>query len=145
MEALAAAVVGLVSPYLVKGVEEFAKATGEAAFDKVQALVERLQEWWSGDPVANATAANLATNPKKYSEILSDLLRDRLLRDQQFARDIQGLVDASGPYVEVIQRMEIAEGVTGADIREIVGGHLSVTQEVENAQDVTGVKVDRLG
>jgi hypothetical protein len=49
MEALAASVISLVSPFLAKGAEEFAKEAGKEAFAPVKALVERLALWWKGD------------------------------------------------------------------------------------------------
>jgi hypothetical protein len=35
--------------------------------------------------------------------------------------------------------------VTGAQIGSLVSGHLSVRQDIRDAQDVTGLKVEKMG
>ena len=145
MEALAATVIGLVAPYLVKGAEEFAKSAGKEAFDVVKALATRLGAWWIGEPVAAAAVENLAKDPARYGKLLTDLLATDLAKDANFAVELRKLVDALGPSVDVVQKMEIAHGVTGARIGEMVEGKVRVNQDIKNARNVTGVEIDKLG
>jgi hypothetical protein len=145
METLAASAIGLVAPYLAKGAEEFAKAAGQAGFDQCKALVGRLQRWWSGDPVAAAAADNLAKDPQKYGKLLGQLLSADLANDPTFAAELRKLVEGVGPSVEVIQKMEIANGVTGADIGELVTGRVRVEQTIADAANVTGFKANKVG
>ena len=50
-----------------------------------------------------------------------------------------------GPSVEVVQKMEVARGVTGADIGTLVAGRVRVQQEIRDAQNVSGFKADKVG
>lgn len=145
MEAFAASVISIVAPYLAKGAEAFASAAGKEVFDRVKALAGRLQKWWSGDPVAAAAADNIAKDPERYGKLLSDLLASDLAKDESFAAELRKLMDDVGPSVDVVQRMEIARGVTGADIESLVGGSVRVQQEIKDAQNVTGFKAGKVG
>jgi len=145
MEALVASVIGLVTPYLVKGAEEFAKEAGGAAFETVKALAERLRKWWSGDPVAAAAGENLAKQPEEYAPLLAQRLSAALARDKYFAADLTKLTNSAGPYAEVVQNIKVAHGVTGAKIRAAVAGHLKVVQSMDEAVNVTGLEADTFG
>jgi hypothetical protein len=145
MEALVAAAISIVGPYIAKGAEEFAKEAGKESLGAVKALADRLQMWWSGEPVAAAAAEHFALDPKKYSTILGELLASDLANDERFASEVRELVSGVGPHVEVVQRIEIAKGVTGADVDELVRGSIHVAQQMREAQDVTGFKAKRVG
>lgn len=145
MEALAGSAISLVAPYLAKGAEEFAKSAGKAAFEQCKALAGRLQRWWSSDPVAAAAADNLPKDPQKYGKLLGELLSTDLAKDPAFAKDLRKLVEDLGPSVEVVQNMEIAHGVTGADIGELVTGTVRVQQTIGDAVNVTGFKANKVG
>jgi hypothetical protein len=145
VEALAAAAISLVAPYLAKGADSFAQEAGSQAAVSVRALVDRLRRWWSGEPVAAAAAEELVSDPKKYSPILGQLLTAELAHDAAFATELRSLVDAVGPHVEVVQRIELADGVTGASIGELVRGTVRVEQQIQEAHDVVGVEADRIG
>lgn len=145
MEALAAAAISIVAPYLAKGAEAFAQEAGKQAVGAVKALAQRLHKWWSGDPVAAPVAEHLASDPKKYSPVLGQLLASELAENESFANELQALVDGVGPNIEVVQRIEIANGVTGADIDELVRGSVHVEQEMTEAHDVTGFRAKRVG
>jgi hypothetical protein len=145
MDPLVGTVIGIVSPYLVKGAEEFAKSAGSAAFEGAKAIVTRLSQWWSAEPVADAAAKALPSNPERYGKILGDQLADELEKNPTFAAELRGLVDGMGPSVEVVQKMEVARGVTGADIGTLLSGTVRVQQEIRDAQNVTGFKADKVG
>jgi hypothetical protein len=145
LEALAATVVSLVAPYFVKGAEEFAKSAGKDAFEKVKSLVVRLQKWWDDDPVAAAAGNNLSKDPLRYGKILSEALTSSLSKDEALANDLRKLVEAAGPSIDVVQKMEIARNVTGADIHHLLQGTVRVEQEIKDAQNVTGFKADIVG
>jgi hypothetical protein len=145
MEVLAAAAISMVAPYVAKGAEAFANEAGAAAFGAVKALAGRLQRWWGGDPVAAPAAEQLPNDPQKYSAILGNLLAAELVRDPALAEEIRGLVDDAGPYVEVVQRIEVARGVTGADIDELVRGSVHVEQGMKEAENVTGFRAKKVG
>ena len=145
MEALIGTVMGIVSPYLVKGAEEFAESAGAAAAEGAKALVTRLSQWWSREPVAGAAAEALPADPERYGKVLGDQLAYELEKDPALAEDLRTLVDGMGPSVEVVQRIEVARGVTGADIGTMVSGAVRVHQEFRDAQNVTGFKANKVG
>jgi hypothetical protein len=111
----------------------------------VEGLASLLQKWWRGDPVATAAVENFSKDPKRYGNSLSGLLASDLVHDKSLAAELRKLLDNLGPQVEVIQKMEIARGVTGADIRSLVRGTVRVEQDFKSAKDSTGVKIDKVG
>ena len=145
MGSLAAAAIALVAPYLAVGAEGFAKKGGEAAVEGVKALASRLKDWWSDDPVAKPAAENLSSNPQAYQEILTGLLATKLEDDPAFRTEIEALVGALEPHVDVVQRIGKAQGVVGADIRKLISGSVRVDQTVEEAETVVGARIDEMG
>ncbi len=145
MEALVATVISIVGPYLAKGAEEFAKSAGTAALDGAKALIARLSRWWSQEPVAEAAAKSFKSDPEHYAKVLGEQLKHDLAKDEAFAGELRRLVEGLGPSVKVIQKIEVARGVTGADIGSLVGGHIHVEQEIRDAQNVTGFKANTVG
>lgn len=145
MEALAGLAISIVAPYMVKGAEAFAQEVGTEAFTAVKAVVDRLRKWWSNEPVAAATAEALPSDPEKYSEILAGLLSSDLAKNEELASELKTLTDHVGPHAHVVQRIEVADGVTGADIEELVTGTVHVEQDMKEAHDVTGFKAKRVG
>ena len=145
METLAATVISLITPYFVKGAEEFAKEAGSAAFETVNALGERLRKWWSDDPVAAAAGENLAKEPEEYASLLGQRLNAALAKDKDLAADLTQLTSNAGPYAEIVQNIQVAHGVTGAKIKSLVAGHLNIVQTMGKAVHVTGLEVDTFG
>jgi hypothetical protein len=145
METLAAAIISVVAPYLVKGAEEFAKSAGAAAFDQVKGLAGRLRTWWSGDAVATAAAENFAKDPERYGKTLGELLTSDLEKDPALADELRGFLKQLGPSIEVVQKIEIGRGVTGADIGTLLSGRVRVEQNVTDASDVTGYRGTKVG
>jgi hypothetical protein len=145
MDPLVISVIGVVSPYLAKGAEEFAKQTGAAAFNAAKSLVTRLSQWWKNEPVAEAAANSFAKDPERYAKVLAAQLEYDVKNDESLAADLRKLVADIGPSVDVIQKMEVARGVTGADIGSLLRGTVRVEQNMRDAQDVTGVRADRVG
>ena len=145
MTPLVATVISIAAPYLTKGAEEFAKSAGAAAFDAAKALMNRLQKWWSKAPVAEAAAKALPSDPERYAKLLGEELESDVAKDPSLAAELQQLVSAAGPYVDVIQKIDVANGVTGADIGSLVSGHVRVQQEIRDAQNVTAFKATKVG
>jgi hypothetical protein len=145
METLAASVIALVTPYLVKGAEEFAKEAGGAAFETVKALADRLRSWWGGDPVAAAAGENLAKEPEEYASLLAQRLTTALAKDKDLAADLTKLTSSVGPYAEIVQNIQVARGVTGAKIKSLVEGRLKIVQTIDKAVNTTGLDADTFG
>jgi hypothetical protein len=58
---------------------------------------------------------------------------------------LRALVEGVGPNNNVVQRMEFARGVTGADIEHLVSGNVDVDQSMTYAENVTGFKAKTVG
>ena len=69
----------------------------------------------------------------------------KLTAEPGMQREFEALVTGMGPQVEVFQKIAQANGVTGARIEELVRGHVHVGQEIDEAQNVTGVEINRMG
>jgi len=145
MEALAASVIAMITPYLVKGGEAFASEAGKAAFKTVSDLMGRLKTWWKGDPVAEATAGAIAADPQLNGKRLGGMLDDAFVADPRFAEDVRSLLKAVGPEITVIQNIKIANGLTGADVGRMVSGRVAVTQTMDEATNTTGFRSDVVG
>jgi hypothetical protein len=145
VEALAGLAISIAAPYIAKGAEAFAQEVGTEAFGAVKALADRLRSWWSGEPVAAAAAESLTSEPEKYSRILAQLLSSDLVKDDAFAADLRALTERVGPNVQVVQQIEVAKGVTGADIEEFTTGSVRVEQDMKSAENVTGFKAKKVG
>ena len=107
--------------------------------------MERLHKWWTKEPVAEAAAKALPSDPERYARLLGEELEHSVSKDEAFAAELQKLVDAAGPYVDVIQKMDVGTCVTGADIGTLVSGHVRLQQEIRSAQNVTGFKATKVG
>lgn len=142
---LVVTVMTLVSPYLVKGAEEFAAEAGKDAYDGVKALVGRLSAWWSDKPAAKAAAESMAQDPEENAAALAGALEREIGRNPALAADLQALVDKAAPYLGVVQKMKVADGVTGVRIEEFTRGTVSVDQTIDDAKNVIGAHVTRLG
>ena len=68
---------------------------------------------------------------------LPDAIRELVLDDQRLRNDICWSVFDS--------RIEVGDGVTGADIDGLVPGTVLVEQEVKDASNVVGLKAKRVG
>jgi len=77
--------------------------------------------------------------------LLGAELERAMSKNEALAKDVRALVDQLGPSVDVIQKMEVARGVTGADIGTLISGQVRVNQEIRDAQNVTGFKADKVG
>ena len=145
MSTLAATVIAAITPLLVAGGEEFAKSAGKAAFEGVRSIVTRLSSWWSTKPVAKAAVESIRENPEEGAKVLSTLLDSELARNPQMQAELESLLGRIRPHLEVISKIEIADGVTGARITELLDGTVRVTQVIGTAKNTLGVDIGKMG
>jgi hypothetical protein len=142
---LVGSVVSVVSPYVTKGAEEFAKAVGEVAFEKAKALFAALKRKFSADPEAAGTLAHFEEKPQRYQPVLEDILSEKMAQDPEFAAELERHIKGMAPLLEVVQRMKEADGVIGIQANRMAAGTARVTQEIDVAKQVTGMKIDNIG
>ncbi len=142
---LTGSVLSVITPYVVKGADEFAKLVGEAAFAKAKGLFAALKHKLSADPEAADTLAHFEEKPQRYQPVLQDILSEKLAKDPEFAAELEQHIKGMGPVLEVVQRMKEAEGVVGIEAGRVASGTARVTQEIDVAKQVTGMKIDSIG
>lgn len=136
--AVAASVVSVVAPFVRIGAEAFAKRAGDAAAAKAGDLLSVLKQRWRGDEEAEAGLELFEKHPQRYASAVTDLVRTKLEADPAFAAEVRGLLADLGPTIKVIQKIGVAEQVTGARVGRMQSGEVDVTQEVGKANNVTG-------
>jgi len=142
---LVTSVMGVLMPYVTKGAEEFARHAGEAAYKKAKDLLDTLKARLAGDEEATENLNRFEEKPQRYQPVMEDILTEKLARDQTLARELETLLKDMGPDLEVIQRMKVGKQVVGLEVDEMVGGRARVEQDIEQAEDVTGARIRRIG
>ncbi len=95
---LAASIVAVLSPYLTKAGEEFAKEAGKAAGSKIGALYQAIKARLQHHPTANEALAELEKAPddEDTRAALRVQLKKVMAADPAFADGLQKLVDDIG-------------------------------------------------
>lgn len=128
--ALASAVVSVLGPYVTKGVEEFTKAAGEAAFQKAKQLFATLKTRWVGDAAAADQLARFEKKPEVYAPTLKDILEENIQQDSQLAGQLEQTVKQMGPSLQIILKMAQAEDVTALKAKEFTTGKANIQMNV---------------
>jgi hypothetical protein len=145
LASVAASALSVLTPYLVKGADEFARAAGEAALDKAKGILGVLKAKWAGDDYAAGTLARYEAQPERYRPAVEDVLTEQLAKDQELAAAIRKQLAEIGPTLQIIQKLDRGENVTGLEADELASGRVSVTQEIKEAKDVRGATIKRIG
>ena len=142
---LAAKAVGILSPYVAKSGEEFAKGVGKAAYDRSKTLLETLKKRFLGDEEATETLENFEQKPQRYKPVLESILTEKLEKDKAFADEIQKLLDDIGPQIEIILKMTDAEKAIGLDSDEMTRGKVKIDMTIDHGKDITGARIKKIG
>jgi hypothetical protein len=143
--ALVTNVMTILMPYVVKGAEEFAKLVGEAAYNKARHLFEVLKARFAEDPTASDSLTRFEQKPQTYQPLIEDILKEKILHDKDFAAELARLVEDLGPEITVVQQLKVAENVVGIDAEEMTRGKVTVEQNIDEAKNVTGAKISKIG
>jgi hypothetical protein len=131
-------VVGKVGDGVLGAVEETAKDAATSLFAKVKA-------WFSADDAAADDLRKFEAEPDIYTPVIEARLVKKLTAEPAMQAEFAALLDDLGPQVEVFQTIAEAHGITGAKVDEIIRGRVHVDQRVDNASDVVGVEIKRMG
>jgi hypothetical protein len=146
IEALAGTIITILRPYFIKGAEEFAKETGKAAFAKVAELLSALRTKFAGSPEASSALDNFAGKPDRYAPVVEDLIKEQLTADPQFAARLSELVSQLGPDLQIFQKIDKGEEITGLKADEMTSGATAtVVQEIKDGKKVVGAEVKKFG
>lgn len=120
-------------------------AVEDAAKDGATRVVAKIKKWWSADSSASDDLARFEAEPDVYQPVVQARLVKKLTAEPHMQDELAAMMAQVGPQVEVYQKIAAAHGVTGAKVEQMMGGRLQVDQEVQNASDITGVDIKRMG
>lgn len=120
-------------------------AVGDAAKDTASTVFGKIKTWWSGDATASDDLQKFAAEPDVYQPVLEKRLVKKLTEDPAMQAELETLFANAGPQVEVFQSISKAHGITGAKVKQMLSGRVSVRQVINHASDVTGAEIDELG
>lgn len=142
---LAANAIAVLTPYIKIGAEKFASETGKDTAEKAKNLLNTLKTRFYGDKYAEGSLERFEKDPDKNQSKLEDALKEKLYEDESLVDELDKLLKYMGPTLEVIQKMEEAEEVTGLEAQEISKGKAKVTQDFKKGKKITGIRAERIG
>lgn len=143
--ALAGKTIAILTPYVARTAADFVNTVGEAGQTRARALLERLRTRWQGEPVSAGLLERFEEDPAGYGKAVELALEKTMEEDPELLEEVSSAVSELGPTLEILQRLDRGEGVTGLESKELAGGRVTVTQEVKEGKDITGARIDRIG
>ena len=140
-----ASVMSVLISYAGKGAEEFVKGIGRDAYEKAKGLFSTLRTRWAGDKEATDVLIHFEEKPERYQSVLEAILAEKLAQDKELAEELVDQLDKMGPELEIIQKMEEGQRVTGLEAEEINRGKVHIDQDINKGEDVIGGKFGRIG
>lgn len=145
METFAASIITVLAPYVAAGAKKAVEVAGTAIAEHAGALLSRLREWFVGDEEAASVLEGFEKKPSRYGGVLEDILREKAKSDPARARELQEMMDAMGPRLEVIQKIrELAGEAVGLDLDKWEKGVATASQDVDvvkSGASLTGAKI----
>src|SRR5262249_8088055 len=114
-------------------------------FAKATELFSALKTKFSGSAEATSALENFVNKPERYGPVLEDLVKEELASDPQFTTKLSELISQLGPELQIIQKMDKGEKVTGLKADEMTSGKANIVQEIVEAKEVTGAEVKKIG
>jgi hypothetical protein len=95
IQAISTAAIALLSPYLAKAGEAFAKEAGEKLAEKVGALYQAVKSKFKGDAYAEQTLTRIEEKPEATGRqaAFQEVLVEKLEEDPDFAEVVRRLVE----------------------------------------------------
>lgn len=142
---LVTSAVTLLSPYVAKGAEEFAKDLGKDAAQKTKELYTYLKNKFNADSEESQVLSLFEKKPEKYEDALTDVLQERARSDSEFASELEKHVNSTAPYIKVVQSLEGSKRAVGADVEKATSGTFDIRQDAKNSEEVIGFKAKEVG
>jgi hypothetical protein len=120
-------------------------AVEDAAKDTAGGIVARIRSWWAADSSASGDLERFEAEPDVYEPVVQARLVKKLTAEPGKQAEFAALMEQGGPQVEVFQAIASAHGITGAKIKAMTSGRVQVDQRIQDAGDVKGVDIERLG
>jgi hypothetical protein len=142
---LVTSAVALLSPYVAKGAEEFAKELGKDAAQKAKDLFTYLKNKFSADSEESQIISLFEKKPEKYESNLTEVLQERAQNDSEFAGELEKHVNSAAPYIKVVQSLKGAKKAVGADVDTVRAGTFDIRQDADASEETTGFKEKIVG
>ena len=146
---IAAGAAALLAPYLKKAGEEFAGEAGKYVQEKARVLWQKIRAKLDGDPPAKVVLDKFEANPDAHAEEFKAKVEEKIGADKplgdQISADVAD-VKAKAPYVRVVQKIKEAEDVVGVKANRLKAGTVDVDQGIEVAKGkIVGVDIGDIG
>lgn len=142
---LVTSAISLLSPYVAKGAEEFAKELGKEAAQKAKELYSYLKSKFSVGSEESGLLSLFEIKPDVYESNLTSVLAERARTDADFARELAHHVESAGPYIKLVQTVRDGKKAVGANIQTANSGTLDLTQNAQSVEEVTAANIGILG
>ncbi len=142
---LTARVMGVLLPLVSKSAEEVASKVGDAAFEKMKALLATLKQKWSADKEATDSLIRFEEKPDRYQTVIEDILQEKLAQDHDLAYQLTVMLGEMGPALDIVQHMGEGKDIIGLKAREMRSGSVRISQDIDHAEGVTGAEFETLG
>lgn len=142
---LATAALTILTPFAKDAGKELVKTVGEIGVEKAKGLLTWLKQRFSSDPSASKDLSRFEIDPDKFEASLETTIKEKVEEDHDFAAELKRRVDEIGPMITVFQDIKKGKKVTGLDADEIHAGKVAVTQRADDVEDLTGVRVKKIG
>ena len=143
---IGASVIALLTPLAKETMQDFAGMAGDAAAAKAKELREWLRAKLSGDSYATETLERFEAEPETYGGPLQAMITQKVNEEPELADELTSKIEEierTAPTIAVVQEMQKARNVIGAEIGEAHDVDISVKQKIGEAEDVTGVKIGK--
>ncbi|MBO0906688.1 hypothetical protein [Arthrobacter sunyaminii] len=134
---------------LLKGADKFSEgvlsAVEETAEKGAASVFARLKAWWSSDKSAAEDLGKFEEEPDIYAPVIEARLVKKLTAEPQRQAEFAAIFETMGSQIEVFQTIARAHGITGAKVEELLRGSVNVHQRIDDASDVVGVDVKKMG
>jgi len=135
---IAAGAAALLAPYLKKAGEEFAGEAGKYVQEKARDLWRKIRAKLDGDPPAKVVLDKFEANPDAHAEEFKAKVEEKVATDKPLADQISADVadvKAKAPYVRVVQRIKEAQDVVGVRANRLKAGTVDVEQSIDVVKD----------
>ena len=142
---LATAALTILTPFARDAGKELVKTVGEIGVEKAESLFTWLKQRFAGDPSASKDLSRFETDPNKFEPGLETTIKEKVEQDPEFAVELKKRIDEIGPMVKVFQDIKKGKKVIGLDADEIRSGNIGITQKADEVEDLTGLRVKKIG
>lgn len=139
------AVMAVLGPYLAKAGDSAVEELGKQGLEKGEALLKALWSRFIGMPAQETVLATYTADPVKGRDAMFGTLVAELIQDPAFGKVLDSVLHSAQPDVLIKQFGGEDAELTGAKIRALMSGRLSVMQDVKDGGRAVGIDVDTFG